>query len=66
MAVFSFISLILGGGSSAGSFASIGFAFFAVFFYGIMGLVFGIIGALTYNFIASKFGGLQIEVEELN
>lgn len=30
-------------------------------FYGILGFIFGSVFALIYNFIASKFGGLEIE-----
>jgi len=31
--------------------------------YGIMGLIFGYVGAWIYNFVAKKVGGIEIEVE---
>ncbi|MFW6311127.1 MAG: hypothetical protein ACOC1K_02710 [Nanoarchaeota archaeon] len=33
-------------------------------FYGLMGFVSGIIGALLYNIVASWVGGLEIETEK--
>jgi hypothetical protein len=36
---------------------------FAPIFYGVMGFVMGALVALTYNLIAGKFGGIEIELE---
>lgn len=33
--------------------------------YGMMGFVFGIIGAAIYNLIARWMGGIEVEVEDL-
>ena len=41
----------------------IGFAFIFPFLYAAMGFVFGIIGALLYNLVASWIGGIEVEVE---
>jgi hypothetical protein len=32
-------------------------------FYGIMGFIAGLLISLVYNFVASTFGGLELEVE---
>jgi Transmembrane domain of unknown function (DUF3566) len=34
-------------------------------FYGVMGFVFGIIGAVLYNLVARWIGGFEVEVEEV-
>ena len=34
-------------------------------FYGIMGFVFGIIGAALYNLVARWIGGFEVEIEEV-
>lgn len=33
--------------------------------YGIIGFVFGAVGAVVYNFVAKKFGGLEVEISSL-
>jgi hypothetical protein len=33
----------------------------APIFYGLLGLIMGLLGAVIYNFIASRFGGLEVE-----
>lgn len=33
------------------------------FLYGIMGFIFGAIGCLLYNLVASKIGGIEVEIE---
>ena len=45
--------------------AMIGLAIFMPIFYGVMGFVFGIIGAALYNLIARWIGGIEVEVEEI-
>lgn len=35
-------------------------------FYGLIGFVFGAIGALVYNIFAGIVGGVEIEVESIN
>lgn len=35
-------------------------------FYGLAGFVIGALGAVIYNFLAKKFGGLEIELSEPN
>ena len=42
----------------------IGAIVFFPIFYGIMGFVMGIISAVLYNFVSSKIGGLEFEVEK--
>jgi hypothetical protein len=34
-------------------------------FYGVMGFVFGIIGAVLYNLVAGWIGGFEVEIEEV-
>ncbi len=42
----------------------VGFVIFMLIFYGILGFVFGSIGALLYNGIARVIGGIEVEIEE--
>ena len=42
----------------------VGSVFFLPIFYGILGFVFGSIGALLYNGIARLIRGIEIELEE--
>jgi hypothetical protein len=48
----------------AGLLFSVGSVIFLPIFYGILGFVFGLIGALLYNGIARLIGGIEIELEE--
>ncbi|MFO1461056.1 MAG: hypothetical protein U1G08_16830 [Verrucomicrobiota bacterium] len=41
----------------------VGFAILAPVFYGVMGFVIGVIGALIYNLVAKWIGGIEVEVE---
>jgi hypothetical protein len=40
-----------------------GMGLFLPVFYGVMGFVFGVIGAALYNLIAGWIGGIEVEVE---
>lgn len=40
-----------------------GFALFMPVIYGVMGFIFGVIGAFIYNVIAKWIGGIEVEVE---
>jgi hypothetical protein len=40
-----------------------GFSIFIPFIYAVVGFVFGTIGALVYNLVASWIGGIEVEVE---
>jgi hypothetical protein len=42
----------------------VGSVIFLPIFYGILGFVFGLLGALLYNGIACLIGGIEIELEE--
>jgi hypothetical protein len=44
---------------------SLGFAILIPIFYGVVGFVFGVIGAALYNLVASWIGGFEVEVEEV-
>jgi hypothetical protein len=35
-------------------------------FYGLAGFIIGALGAAVYNFVAKKFGGLEIELSDPN
>lgn len=41
----------------------IGFGILMPVIYGVMGFVFGVIGAAIYNLIARWIGGIEVEVE---
>jgi Transmembrane domain of unknown function (DUF3566) len=41
----------------------IGFGILMPVFYGVMGFIFGVIGAAIYNLIAGWIGGIEVEVE---
>ncbi len=41
----------------------IGFGVLMPVIYGVMGFVFGVIGAAIYNLIAGWIGGIEVEVE---
>ena len=48
----------------AGLLFGVGSVIFLPIFYGVLGFVFGLIGALLYNGIARIIGGIEIELEE--
>jgi hypothetical protein len=41
----------------------IAFAIFAPVFYGVIGFVFGAIGAFLYNIMAKWLGGIEVRLE---
>jgi hypothetical protein len=41
----------------------LGMGIFMPIVYGVMGFVFGVIGAALYNLVARQIGGLEFEVE---
>jgi len=36
---------------------------FIIVFYGIMGVIAGLLIGIIYNFIAGRFGGIELEIE---
>jgi hypothetical protein len=42
-----------------------GMGLFMPVIYGVMGFVFGVIGAAIYNLIARWIGGIEVEVEDV-
>lgn len=67
-AVFAILAAIIGGASGGGGEAALGGVVVAVFaviaapiIYGIMGFLFGLLGAFLYNVVASFVGGVRIE-----
>lgn len=67
-AIMTLISLLMGSmagkeGAFAGMALGVGAVIIFPIFYGIIGLVGGIITALIYNVVAGFIGGLEIEVE---
>ena len=46
-----------------GPFMGIAFAIFAPVFYGVIGFVFGAIGAFLYNVMAKWLGGIEVRLE---
>src|SRR4029077_14213349 len=55
-----------GGSAAPGAVATglmMGFGIMLTVDYGVMGFVFGVIGAAIYNLIASWIGGIEVEVE---
>lgn len=69
-ALFYLLGAAVGAANSQGSDTlvwlvfGIGSVIFLPLFYGILGFVFGLIGALLYNLVARLIGGIEIEVEE--
>lgn len=67
--MFSMLSGILGSGYKdlgLGMGFGIGMAIFMPIIYGVIGFVIGALGAVIYNFVASKIGGLEIQLSEPN
>jgi hypothetical protein len=52
------------GGSAIGNLFGTMSLFFFPIFYGVIGLIAGIIGGFLYNWIASLVGGIQIELKD--
>jgi hypothetical protein len=50
-------------GTSFGVLFGLGSVIVLPIFYGIMGFIAGLLISLVYNFVASTFGGLELEVE---
>ena len=63
------ISLLIGGFTNSGNFGMFGAIFGGIFMlvlpflYAILGGVMVAISAATYNFIAKRFGGIEVEIE---
>lgn len=69
MAAGSFASQAQGAGSNAAPMAmafgmGIGFMIAMPLIYAVMGFVFGVLGALLYNFLAKWIGGFEVEFEQ--
>ena len=62
MALFSLIGSLASGDMTGLAFG-IGTLVFAPVFYGAIGLIGGLIGAVAYNFLAGMIGGIEMEVE---
>ena len=41
----------------------VGFAIAVPFIYGALGFIIGVLGAVTYNAVAKRIGGIEVEVE---
>jgi len=46
-----------------GAIGGLVFGLFAPIFYGVLGFVFGAIGAFLYNFMAKWLGGIEVQVQ---
>ncbi len=65
--IFSSISSLVGDEIPiSGAGLGVAMLIFIPIVYGIIGVVFGAIGAVIYNFVAAKFGGLEIEISNLH
>ncbi|MFL0684533.1 MAG: hypothetical protein ACK4SF_10660 [Algoriphagus aquaeductus] len=65
--IFSSISSLVGEEiPMAGAGLGVAMLIFIPILYGIIGVVFGAVGALVYNFVGNKFGGLEVEIVDLN
>lgn len=65
--IFSSISSIIGEEiPMAGAGLGLALVIFIPIAYGVVGVVVGALGAVVYNFVANKFGGLEIEISNLH
>jgi len=68
-AMFTALSLLAAVSSSnqgagiVGLLFGVGAIIFFPIFYGIMGLIFGMLTAFLYNLVASRIGGIEVETE---
>lgn len=58
-----FVLVGLASGDAAAAGATIGMALVMLVVYGVAGLIFGVIGTLVYNVVASMAGGLRFDFE---
>lgn len=64
---FTAFSSLLGSSEYSSSFGmglGIGMMIIIPIIYGVIGFVFGALGAVVYNFVASKIGGLEIQLSQ--
>jgi len=62
-AILSLISLTVAASGETSGLFGLGSIIILPILYGVMGLIFGYITALLYNFIAKKVGGIEFEIE---
>ena len=66
MSLFALLGAVGGGGGDAaitGLVVGVGAIIFVPLFYGVIGFIGGLLGALFYNIVAGFVGGIRIDVE---